>query len=110
MRLTVQLKLLPTPEQADALRHTLETTNEGEGVGLEGKGVGLEGKGVGLDRGETDLVFSNGSWYLVAACQIETPQPFESEGRHCTERPSPLGVRSFTGLGSSIIVVAYRVG
>ncbi|HLH80358.1 MAG TPA: hypothetical protein VKV29_08760 [Chthonomonas sp.] len=73
MRLTVQLKLLPTPEQADALRHTLETTNEGEGVGLEGKGVGL-------DRGETDLVFSNGSWYLVAACQIETPQPFESEG------------------------------
>jgi hypothetical protein len=94
MRLTVQLKLLPTPEQADALRHTLETTNEGEGVGLEGKGVGLEGKGVGLegkgvglegkgvglDRGETDLVFSNGSWYLVAACQIETPQPFESEG------------------------------
>jgi len=27
MRLTAQLKLLPTPEQADALRRTLETTN-----------------------------------------------------------------------------------
>src|SRR5262245_42227292 len=27
MKLTAQLKLLPTPEQADALKHTLETAN-----------------------------------------------------------------------------------
>ena len=27
MKLTVQLKLQPTPEQADALRRTLETAN-----------------------------------------------------------------------------------
>jgi hypothetical protein len=27
MRLSIQLKLLPTPQQADALRRTLETAN-----------------------------------------------------------------------------------
>ncbi|HLI50035.1 MAG TPA: transposase [Chthonomonas sp.] len=167
MRLTVQLKLLPTPQQADALRRTLETANavcnaisqvawktqtfrqfplhrltyrsvrktfplsaqvvvrciakvaEAYQHDTNTKPVfkphgsvayddrilsfalsdalvsiwTLEGRQtipficgdrqqmlLAYRRGETDLVFSNGSWYLYASCEVQTPQPFEAEG------------------------------
>jgi IS605 OrfB family transposase len=30
-------------------------------------------------RGESDLVFAHGSWYLFAACEVETPELFETD-------------------------------
>jgi putative transposase len=30
-------------------------------------------------RGETDLVFSGGTWYLFATCEVETPDLFEAD-------------------------------
>jgi IS605 OrfB family transposase len=31
-------------------------------------------------RGETDLAFVRGTWYLFATCEIETPEPIDVEG------------------------------
>jgi putative transposase len=31
-------------------------------------------------RGETDLAFVRGEWYLFAACEVETPEPIDVEG------------------------------
>jgi putative transposase len=31
-------------------------------------------------RGETDLAFVRGKWYLFVACEVETPEPIDAEG------------------------------
>jgi putative transposase len=31
-------------------------------------------------RGETDLAFVGGSWYLFATCEVETPEPIDVDG------------------------------
>ena len=31
-------------------------------------------------RGETDLAFVRGKWYLFVSCEIETPEPIDAEG------------------------------
>jgi IS605 OrfB family transposase len=31
-------------------------------------------------RGETDLAFVRGKWYLFVACEVETPEPTDAEG------------------------------
>jgi putative transposase len=31
-------------------------------------------------RGETDLAFVRGKWYLFVACEVETPKPIDAEG------------------------------
>ena len=31
-------------------------------------------------RGETDLAFVRGAWYLFATCEVETPEPIDVEG------------------------------
>lgn len=31
-------------------------------------------------RGESDLVFTGGKWYLLASCEVETPEPVDVEG------------------------------
>jgi putative transposase len=166
MRLTVQLKLLPTPEQADALKRTLERANAAcdfisqmawstrtfgqfpihrlvysdvrETFGLSAQlavrciakvsdaykldrkaqrsfaplgavayderilSFALPDSSVSIwtldkrqsipfvcgarqrallpfRRGETDLAFVGGNWYLFATCEIETPEPIDVE-------------------------------
>jgi IS605 OrfB family transposase len=32
-------------------------------------------------RGETDLALVGGKWYLFVACEVETPEPIDAEGR-----------------------------
>ncbi len=49
VKLIAQLKLLPTPEQADALLSTR--------------------------HGETDLAFVRGAWHLFAVCDVDEPDP-----------------------------------
>lgn len=167
MRLTIQLKLLPTPEQADALTRTLETANAAcdyisqvawesktfrqfaihkltyqaarETFGLAAQlavrcigkvadaykldrktqrtfaphgavpyddrilSYNLKGSEVSIwtrngrqaipfvcgerqrallaaHRGETDLAFVRGNWYLFVGCEVETPEPIDVEG------------------------------
>jgi putative transposase len=165
MRLTIQLKLLPTPEQADALKRTLEKANAAcnyisqvawdvrtfrqfaihrllyrdvrETFGLaaqmavrciakvadaykldrkiqrtfrpfgaiayDARVLAHKSTSVSIwtldgrqtipfvcgerqrdllahQRGETDLAFVGGSWYLFAACEVETPEPIDVEG------------------------------
>ena len=166
MKLTVQLKLQPTPEQADALRRTLETANAacdyisqvafstqtfrqfaihkltyqsvretfGLAAQLTVRCIAKVAHAYKLDRkvqrsfaphgavayddrilsfalpdalvsiwtvggrqaipfvcgerqrmllehqrGESDLVFVSGSWYLFATCEVETPELFEAD-------------------------------
>src|SRR5919202_3487291 len=31
-------------------------------------------------RGETDLAFVRGKWYLFVGCEVETPEPIDAEG------------------------------
>ncbi|HEY1014298.1 MAG TPA: transposase [Herpetosiphonaceae bacterium] len=167
MRLTATIQLLPTPEQADALRHTLETANAAcnsissiawqsktfrqfavhkltyqavrEAFGLAAQlavrcigkvadaykldrktqrtfqphgavpyddrilSYNMAGSEVSIwtldgrqaipfvcgnrqrellatQRGETDLAFVRGTWYLFVACEVETPEPIDAEG------------------------------
>jgi putative transposase len=167
MRLTIQLKLLPTPEQSDALKRTLETANAacdyisqvawdnrtfrqfpihrltysavretfGLAAQLTVRCIAKVADAYKLDRkiqrsfaphgaipfddrilsythqntavsiwildgrqeipfvcgerqrrllasrrGETDLAFVGGNWYLFASCEIETPEPIDVEG------------------------------
>src|SRR5258706_10373179 len=167
MRLTVQLKLLPTPEQADSLKRTLEAANAAcdyisqvawsthtfgqfpihrltysdvrETFGLAAQlavrciaevadaykldrktkrafaplgavayddrilsfampdssiSIWTLGKRQSIPfvcgerhkallasrRGETDLAFVRGNWYLFAACEVETPEPIDVQG------------------------------
>jgi IS605 OrfB family transposase len=167
MRLTIQLKLLPTPDQADALRHTLETANAacnsisqvaweaqtfrqfpihrltygavretfGLAAQLAVRCIAKVADAYKLDRkaqrsfsphgaiayddrilsythqntavsiwtlngrqeilfvcgerqkvllasrrGETDLAFVRGAWYLFATCEVETPEPIDVDG------------------------------
>lgn len=167
MRLTIQLKLLPTPEQAVSLKHTLETANAacdyisqvawgaktfrqfpihrltyhaaretfGLAAQLTVRCIAKVADAYKLDkktqrtfrplgaiayderiltytcqntavsiwtlsgrqeisficgerqrallpfrRGETDLAFVGGSWYLFATCEVETPDPIDVEG------------------------------
>jgi len=167
MRLTIQLKLFPTPDQADALRRTLETANAacdyisqvawdahtfgqfpihrltygdvretfGLAAQLTVRCIAKVADAYKLDRetqrtfaplgaiayddrilsfampdssvsirtldkrqsipfvcgerqrtllasrrGETDLAFVRGTWYLFATCEIETPEPIDVEG------------------------------
>jgi len=167
MRLTAAIQLLPTPEQADALKRTLETANAAcdyiSQVAWESKtfrqfpihrltylavrkmfgltaqlavrciakvadaykldrktqrtfqphgalpfddrilSYNLKGSEVSIwtlsgrqaisfvcgerqrellatQRGETDLAFVRGKWYLFGACEVETPEPIDAEG------------------------------
>lgn len=167
MRLTAAIRLLPTPEQADALRRTLEAANAAcdyisqvawqsktfrqfaihkltyqaarETFGLAAQlavrcigkvadaykldrktqrtfqphgavpydqrilSYNLKGSQVSIwtldgrqaipfvcgerqrellatQRGETDLAFVRGKWYLFVACEVETPEPCDAEG------------------------------
>lgn len=165
MRLTIQLKLLPTPEQADALRRTLETANAAcnyisqvawdsrtfrqfpihrltyraarevfgitaqlavrciakvadaykldrntqrafaplGAVAFDGRILAYKSTLVSIwtmdgrqsipfvcgarqqallafRRGESDLAFVRGSWYLFAVADVETPEPIDVEG------------------------------
>lgn len=167
MRLTAAIQLLPTPEQADALKRTLETANAAcdyiSQVAWESKtfrqfaihkltyqavretfhlaaqlavrcigkvadayklfrktqrafqphgavpyddrilSYNLKGSEVSIwtldgrqaipfvcgerqrellatQRGETDLAFVRGKWYLFVACEVETPSPIDAEG------------------------------
>ncbi|MFD0034855.1 RNA-guided endonuclease TnpB family protein, partial [Streptomyces sp. NPDC127172] len=49
MKLSVQVKLLPMPHQAAALEETLYACNE---------------------AGESDLLFRDGMWFLMATCEV----------------------------------------
>lgn len=167
MRLTAAIQLLPTPDQADALKRTLETANAAcdyishvawdartfgqfpihrltygavrEQFGLSAQltvrciakvadaykldctsrrsfqphgavpyddrilSYNLKGSEVSIwtldgrqaipfvcgkrqrellatQRGETDLAFVRGKWYLFVACDVETPEPIDTEG------------------------------
>jgi len=167
MRLTVQLRLLPSPEQADALKHMLETANAacnyisqvawesktfrqfpihrltysavretfGLAAQLTVRCIAKVADAYKLDRktqrtfqphgaipfddrilsythqntavsiwtldgrqeipfvcgerqrqllasrrGETDLAFVGGNWYLFATCEVETPEPIDIDG------------------------------
>lgn len=198
MRLTIQLKLLPTPAQADALKRTLETANAacdyisqlawdtqtfrqfpihrltyqsvreqfGLAAQLAVRCIAKVADAYKLDRkvrrtfhrhgavayddrilsfalpdslvsiwtldgrqaiafvcgerqrqlltsrrGETDLAFVRGDWYLFATCEVETPDPIDVDGALGID----LGVRNIatdsdgeTHSGKAIKNVRYR--
>ncbi|WP_215732117.1 RNA-guided endonuclease InsQ/TnpB family protein [Lentzea atacamensis] len=79
MKLVVPVRLLPTPAQAAALAATVSIwTTDGRLKDLRHIGSADQLATLRVHRrGESDLLFRDGSWFLIATCEVSEPEVFE---------------------------------